>query len=97
MCSFISHNRDDFWVENAVGRRAYKIDGKALNVRNTLAMQTPAGVDLLQMQGKVASVRNAMDIESPNARGPTLATVKKDLINVVRDEYNVNVHGGFKS
>jgi uncharacterized protein YxjI len=27
---------DDFWNENSVGRRAFKVDGKAMRIRDTL-------------------------------------------------------------
>ena len=86
-------NSDDFWIENAVGRKCFKIDGKAVTVLNKLIMQDMRGLPLLQMQGKVVSVRNAMDIERPEGRGQPFATVKKDLVNIVRDQYNVNVNG----
>ncbi|KAI9012217.1 hypothetical protein DFJ74DRAFT_296600 [Hyaloraphidium curvatum] len=85
---------DDFWIENGVGRKAYKIDGKAITLRNTLVMETPQGAALLQMQGKAVSVRQAMDIERPGGKGEPFCTIKKDLVNVVRDEYEVKMRGG---
>jgi uncharacterized protein YxjI len=30
---------DDFWIENADGERMFKVDGKALRVRQTLALE----------------------------------------------------------
>jgi uncharacterized protein YxjI len=100
------------------GRRAFKVNGKAVRLVNTLILEDPRGMELLQIQAKVASVRNAMDIErrefalvsevpwGPGAdfrslilsrlaqgRGPVFATIKKDLVNVIRDEYKVNVAG----
>ena len=82
-----------FQTQNSVGRRVFKIDGKAVRVLNKLIMEDTRGIELLQMQGKVLSVRNAMDIERPQGKGQVLATVKKDLINVIHDQYNVNVPG----
>ena len=32
---------DDFWIETMKGRRAYKVDGKALRLRNTLVLEDP--------------------------------------------------------
>ena len=29
---------DDFWIENDAGERAFKIDGKALRIRDTLGV-----------------------------------------------------------
>ena len=28
---------DDYWIENEAGERAFKVDGKALRIRDTLA------------------------------------------------------------
>ena len=39
------------------------------------------------------AIRRTMDIERYRGGGPPFATVKKDLINVVRDEYTVDVMG----
>jgi uncharacterized protein YxjI len=30
---------DDFWIENESGQKAFKVDGKALRVRQTLKME----------------------------------------------------------
>ena len=32
---------DDFWIENEEGERAFKVDGKALRIRDTLVLETP--------------------------------------------------------
>ena len=34
---------DDYWIEDGDGRRAYKVDGKALRVRETLNFDDPHG------------------------------------------------------
>ena len=31
---------DDFWIEDDSGERAFKIDGKALRVRDTFVLET---------------------------------------------------------
>ena len=33
---------DDYWIEDGDGRRAYKVDGKALRVRETLNFDDPS-------------------------------------------------------
>ena len=30
---------DDFWIENEEGERAFKVDGKALRIRDTLVLE----------------------------------------------------------
>ena len=32
---------DDFWIENDRGQKVFKVDGKALRVRQTLKFETP--------------------------------------------------------
>jgi uncharacterized protein YxjI len=34
---------DDFWIENEQGERAFKVNGKALRIRATLALEDPPG------------------------------------------------------
>ena len=33
---------DDYWIENDAGDRAFKVNGKALRIRDTLVLETPA-------------------------------------------------------
>jgi uncharacterized protein YxjI len=40
---------DDFWVENEEGRRAFKVNGKALRMRDTLVLETPNGEELFSV------------------------------------------------
>ncbi|KAI9003418.1 tubby C-terminal-like domain-containing protein [Hyaloraphidium curvatum] len=84
---------DDFWIENMRGQRMFKVNGKVLTIANTLVFETPRGEPLCQIQAKVITIRRTMDIERHRGAGPPFATVKKDLINVVRDEYDVMVAG----
>lgn len=32
---------DNFWIENDAGRRAYKVNGKVLRIRDTLDIEDP--------------------------------------------------------
>lgn len=82
---------DDFWVENAAGQRAFKVDGKALRVRKTLLLETAAGAELYKIQEKMLHIRDTMEIEGPQGR---VATVKKHLITPLRERYDVNFDGG---
>lgn len=34
---------DDYWIETDTGQRVFKVDGKALRIRKTLVLETPAG------------------------------------------------------
>lgn len=83
---------DDFWIENALGQKVYKVDGKALRVRNTLIFEDRTGRELCKLQEKMVAVRDKMNIEDPNGR--TLAVVTKAMITPVRERYTVNIEGG---
>jgi uncharacterized protein YxjI len=82
---------DDFWIENQAGEHVFKVDGKALRLRDTLILQDPSGSELFKVQKKALHVRDTMEIERD---GDTVATVKKALVHVVRDRFSVEVNGG---
>ena len=82
---------DDYWVEAEDGRRAFKVDGKALRIRKTLVLETPAGEEVLRVQKKLLSIRNAMEIERS---GKSVATVKKALITPLRDRFSIELDEG---
>jgi len=81
---------DDFWIENQEDDRAFKVDGKALRLRDTLILQDPSGRELFKVQKRALHVRDTMEIERD---GDTVATVKKALVHVVRDRFSVEVEG----
>jgi uncharacterized protein YxjI len=83
---------DDFWIEDGSGRRAFKVDGKALRVRDTLKFRDTSGNELCQIQEKKVRIKDTMEIEGPN--GEKLATVKKAIISPVRDRWTVKVGNG---
>lgn len=82
---------DDFVVEDAEGRTAFRIDGKALRVRNTLKMRDLATGDEYKLQERMARVRNTMKIEK---NGRPAATVKKAVVSPIRDRFTVSVADG---
>jgi uncharacterized protein YxjI len=81
MCEKMFSIGDDFWIENQAGERTFKVDGKALRLRDTLILQDPSGSELFKIQKKDLHVRDTMEIERD---GDTVATVKKALVHVVR-------------
>jgi uncharacterized protein YxjI len=83
---------DDYWIENDRGERVYKVDGKALRIRQTLIFENPQGQELAKIQEQMLRVRDTMDIDGPN--GETLATIKKALITPLRDRWTVKVGNG---
>jgi uncharacterized protein YxjI len=82
---------DDFWIETDDGERAFKVNGKAFRLRDTFVLESPAGDELFTIQEKKLSVRDKMEIERD---GRTVATIKKALINPLRERYSIEVAGG---
>jgi uncharacterized protein YxjI len=83
---------DDSWIEDESGRRAFKVNGKALRVRQTLVIEDPQGQELAKIQDRPVHVRDVMEIEGPD--GSSLATVKKAMITPLRDRFSIDVAGG---
>jgi uncharacterized protein YxjI len=83
---------NDFTIVNDRGEHAFKVDGKALRVRQTLIFEDPQGHELAKIQERMLRVRDTMQIEGPN--GETLATVKKALITPLRERWTVQVGAG---
>jgi uncharacterized protein YxjI len=82
---------DDYWIETDSGQPAFKVDGKALRIRNTLVLETPDGDEVFTIQKKLLSIRDTMEIEH---EGRTFATVKKALLTPLRDRFSIEVEGG---
>jgi uncharacterized protein YxjI len=83
---------DDYWIENDRGQKVFKVDGKALRVRQTLILEDAHGQELYKIQERMLRVKDSMEIE--DARGQRVAMVKKALITPVRERWTVNVRGG---
>jgi uncharacterized protein YxjI len=82
---------DDFWIENSDGERVFKVDGKALRIRETLVLEDRDGNELLKIQERKLRVRDSMEIERD---GDTVATVRKAMINPLRDRFKAELASG---
>ncbi|HMN26626.1 MAG TPA: LURP-one-related family protein [Caldilineaceae bacterium] len=83
---------DDFWIENAAGAKVYKVDGKALRVRQTLIFEDAQGHELAKIQERMLRIKDTMEIEGPN--GESLAVVKKALITPLRERFTAKIKNG---
>jgi uncharacterized protein YxjI len=83
---------DDFWIETARGQRAFKVDGKALRLRQTLILEDAQGRELYKIQERMLRIKDSMEIE--DAQGRQVAMVKKALITPIRERWHVNIRGG---
>jgi uncharacterized protein YxjI len=83
---------DDFWIENEAGQKAFKVDGKAVRVRNTLNFEDAHGTVLCKIQERMLRVKDSMEVEGPG--GEQVAMVKKALISPIRDRFTVKIKNG---
>ena len=83
---------DDYWIENNRGEKVYKVDGKALRIRQTLIFEDRAGRELAKIQERMLRVKDSMEVEDPSGR--QIAMVKKALITPLRDRWVVKIKGG---
>jgi uncharacterized protein YxjI len=83
---------DDFWIENEHGQKTFKVDGKALRVRQTLKFENAQGQELCQIQERMLRVKDSMEVEDPH--GKRIAMVKKALISPIRDRFTVKIKNG---
>ncbi len=83
---------DDFWIENDRGEKSFKVDGKALRVRQTLIFEDAGGRELYKIQERMLRVKDSMEVE--DAGGRRVAMVKKALITPVRERWTVKVKDG---
>ena len=81
---------DDFWIENEQGERAYKVDGKALRLRQTFVLQDASGAEIARIQERKLTIRDKIAIERA---GETAVTVHKALIGI-RDRFAIDVEHG---
>jgi len=83
---------DDYWIEDEHGNRVFKVDGKALRVRDTLSFEDASGRELLKIQERALRVRDTIEIE--DSEGHSVATVKKAMITPLRERFDVHVESG---
>jgi uncharacterized protein YxjI len=83
---------DDFWIENQDGQKVFKVDGKALRLRETLIFEDMDGKKLCQIQERWLPIKETMAIDGPD--GKQLAVIKKALLTPLRDKWDVKVKGG---
>jgi uncharacterized protein YxjI len=82
---------DDFWIEDDSGEKAYKVNGKAMRIRETFVIEDRDGNELLQVQERKLRLHGTMAIERD---GDTVATVRKALISPLRDRFEIELEAG---
>ncbi|MBO0917177.1 LURP-one-related/scramblase family protein [Streptomyces laculatispora] len=82
---------DDYWIEDADGRKVFLVDGKAMRVRDTFELKDAQGRIVAEIRQKLISLRDTMLIERD---GEQLAKVKRKRLSLLRNHYRVTLVDG---
>jgi uncharacterized protein YxjI len=82
---------DDSWIDTEDERHAFKVNGKAMRLRDTFVLEAPTGEELLKVQEKKLHIRDTMKIERD---GEAVATVRKAMITPLRDRFSIELASG---
>lgn len=82
---------DDYWIEDADGRKVFLVDGKAMRVRDTFELKDAQGRIVVEIRQKLISLRDTMLIERD---GEQLAKVKRKRLSLLRNHYRVTLMDG---
>ena len=80
--------KDDFWVTDEGGNRAYFIDAKILSLRHTLELKDASGGVLAAIKHKLLTFTDAMEIEHD---GAVVATVHKAVFSPLHHRANIDL------
>ena len=53
---------DDYWIENDHGEKVFKVDGKALRIRQTLIFEDRSGRELAKIQERMLRIKDSMEV-----------------------------------
>jgi len=93
---------NDFWIQNEQGKRAYKVDGKPLRIRETLIFRDQQGEEVCKIEigdRFVVNLGNERELDvqgnvlSHEYRIADVASISKKWFRV-RDSYGVEVPPG---
>ena len=83
---------DDSWIDDEAGEHAFKVNGKAMRVRQTLVFEDLDGNALCKIQERKLRVKDSMEIEGPD--GDRVAMVKQAMFTPLRARFDVKVEDG---
>jgi uncharacterized protein YxjI len=81
----------DFYINNAAGQPAFKIDGKVRLVKESLKFRDMRGNVLYQLDERVIRIRESFDIL--NAQGQVVAKVHNAIFDPLRERFTIEIIG----
>jgi uncharacterized protein YxjI len=82
---------EDFWIENDRGEAVYKVDGKALRIRETFVLEDRNGAELATIQAKLLALMPTMTVQRG---GQPWGLVRKIPFTFFHQEFEIDVQGG---
>lgn len=83
---------NDYLIEKG-GQPAFKVDGKALTVRETLILEDPQGREVATLKKKLLSVRPTMTIERGGER---IGAIQRAIFSPLHEHFTVEMENGTK-
>jgi uncharacterized protein YxjI len=83
--------KDDFWVTDADGNRAFFVDAKILSLHRALELKDASGRPLATIKHRLLTFTDAMEIEHD---GAVVATVHKAVFSPLHHRAHVDLAGG---
>jgi uncharacterized protein YxjI len=83
---------DDFFIQDDMGQRVVRVDGKALRMRDLLVFRDMQGNEICKILQRATRVRDVMEIQGP--AGQRAALVTRAMITPLRDRFVVKIGNG---
>jgi uncharacterized protein YxjI len=81
---------EDFDIADERGNPAYRVDGKALRLRETFVIEDLQGREVATIREKKLALRESMDVLR---RGNKIATIRKARFAPFRERFSIDVVG----
>ena len=81
---------EDFDIADEHGNLVYRVDGKALRLRETFVIEDLQGREVATIREKKLALRESMDILRGDAK---IATIRKARFAPFRDKFSIDVEG----
>jgi uncharacterized protein YxjI len=82
--------KEDFWVTDEHGNRAFFINARFLSLHHTLVLEDVSGQKLASIEHKLLTVTDKMEIKHD---GKVVATVHKAVFSPLHHKAFIDIHG----
>jgi uncharacterized protein YxjI len=83
--------KDDFWVTDEDGRRAFFVNARLVSLHHTLVLEDAAGRKVASIKHKLLTFTDAINIEHD---GAVIATVHRAVFSPLHHRAHIDLHDG---